>query len=402
MPITDYNTNPDLNIQINGINIGEGCLPGNVNNAIRQVMADVRAFYNTSGGGVVVPATESVKGIVELATAAETTAGTDATRAVHPAGLKAAIAAGTAKSAGTADALATARTIALSGLATGTATAFDGGANISIPVTAVSQANKLAAARTIAVSGGATGTATAFDGSANISIPVTELDVGKATAGILAATRGGTGRADGKADGLATARTIAVSGGATGSATAFDGSANISIPVTALDVSKATAGILAATRGGTGRADGKADALATARTIGLSGGATGTATAFDGGANITIPVTGLDVSKATAGVLDATRGGTGRSTGAAPMPVTTEGAVGEWKLVANSKSKITLPAGGTWAWLGFGIISFWGGEDAPTSALGSVNAGISAGGTVLPASGGWGNLNGYALCWRIA
>lgn len=33
-------------------------------------------------------ATETAKGIVELATAAETTAGTDATRAVHPAGLK--------------------------------------------------------------------------------------------------------------------------------------------------------------------------------------------------------------------------------------------------------------------------------------------------------------------------
>ena len=75
-PISDYNTNPDLNTQINSIAIGEGCLPGNVNNAIRQVMADVRAFYNTSGGGVVVPATESVKGIVEFATAAETTAGT--------------------------------------------------------------------------------------------------------------------------------------------------------------------------------------------------------------------------------------------------------------------------------------------------------------------------------------
>jgi hypothetical protein len=33
-------------------------------------------------------ATEAVKGIVELATAAETTTGTDNTRAVHPAGLK--------------------------------------------------------------------------------------------------------------------------------------------------------------------------------------------------------------------------------------------------------------------------------------------------------------------------
>ncbi len=33
-------------------------------------------------------ATETAAGIVELATAAETTTGTDATRAVHPAGLK--------------------------------------------------------------------------------------------------------------------------------------------------------------------------------------------------------------------------------------------------------------------------------------------------------------------------
>ena len=40
---------------------------------------------------VVPDSTETVKGIVELATAAETTAGTDNTRAVHPAGLKAAL-----------------------------------------------------------------------------------------------------------------------------------------------------------------------------------------------------------------------------------------------------------------------------------------------------------------------
>ena len=37
--------------------------------------------------------------------------------------------------------------------------------------------------------------------------------------------------------------------------------------------------------------------LNTARTIGLSGGATGTATSFDGTANITIPVTSLDATK---------------------------------------------------------------------------------------------------------
>lgn len=56
---------------------------------------------------------------------------------------------------------------------------------------------------------------------------------------------------------------------------------------------------------------GKAEKLYTERTIALSGGATGTATGFDGSANITIPVTGLDMSKATAGTLPVARGGTG-------------------------------------------------------------------------------------------
>lgn len=55
--------------------------------------------------------------------------------------------------------------------------------------------------------------------------------------------------------------------------------------------------------------------LATARTIGISGGATGTATSFNGSANITIPVTALDMSKATAGTLPVARGGTGNTTG---------------------------------------------------------------------------------------
>ena len=40
---------------------------------------------------------------------------------------------------------------------------------------AATSANKLATARTIAISGGATGTATSFDGSANISIPITSV-----------------------------------------------------------------------------------------------------------------------------------------------------------------------------------------------------------------------------------
>ncbi len=43
--------------------------------------------------------------------------------------------------------------------------------------------------RTIAISGGATGTATQFDGSANITIPITEVDAAKITKGIIPAER---------------------------------------------------------------------------------------------------------------------------------------------------------------------------------------------------------------------
>lgn len=47
------------------------------------------AVGSSEGGGSVVDATTSVKGIVELATTAETTTGTDTVRAVTPAGVKA-------------------------------------------------------------------------------------------------------------------------------------------------------------------------------------------------------------------------------------------------------------------------------------------------------------------------
>ena len=42
MPIKYYSTDPDLNVQISGINIAEGCPPSGINNAIRQLMADVK------------------------------------------------------------------------------------------------------------------------------------------------------------------------------------------------------------------------------------------------------------------------------------------------------------------------------------------------------------------------
>ena len=42
MAVKDYKTNPDENTTISDINIAEGCPPSGINNAIRQLMADVK------------------------------------------------------------------------------------------------------------------------------------------------------------------------------------------------------------------------------------------------------------------------------------------------------------------------------------------------------------------------
>lgn len=97
----------------------------------------------------------------------------------------------------------------------------------------VPTATKLQDTRNIALTGAVTGN-TNFDGSGNVNLPTTlaNLDASKITSGTLPVARGGTGRTDGKAVALATARTIALTGDVTGSA-AFDGNTNVSITATA-------------------------------------------------------------------------------------------------------------------------------------------------------------------------
>lgn len=50
MPISDYSTTADNNISISSINIAEGCMPSNVNNAIRQLMADLAQYIQYNPG----------------------------------------------------------------------------------------------------------------------------------------------------------------------------------------------------------------------------------------------------------------------------------------------------------------------------------------------------------------
>lgn len=212
---------------------------------------------------------------------------------------------GTASSltSGAATKWATARTLAASGDATGSTT-FDGSANASLTLTLAASgvtagtygsanalptfsvdakgrltsagtvavgnaatATKLATARTIATTGDATGSGS-FDGSANLSMALT-LAASGVTAGnygnanavptftvdakgrVSAAGEVALGNAA-TATKLATTRLFSVTGGATAGGVSFDGSGNVALNVTALDVSKATAGTLPVARGGTG------------------------------------------------------------------------------------------------------------------------------------------------------
>lgn len=50
MPIADYSTTPASNTTINGINIAEGCNPSGINDAIRQMMADIKTDAVTLTG----------------------------------------------------------------------------------------------------------------------------------------------------------------------------------------------------------------------------------------------------------------------------------------------------------------------------------------------------------------
>lgn len=131
--------------------------------------------------------------------------------------------------------LATARTIALTGDGTASVS-FDGSKNVS-------------GALTLAASGVAAGTV----GAAS-EIPVITVDA-KGRVTVLGKVAVGNAATATK---LAGARLFSMSGGATAGGASFDGSGNVNLVVTALDVSKVTAGILPVSRGGTGLATAQA------------------------------------------------------------------------------------------------------------------------------------------------
>lgn len=306
-----------------------------------------------SNTGVSYPqATELKMGVMEIATSEEATIGADHSRSITPKTLRQEILTrlGKTETAVAASKWSASRKVTLSGDATGFVS-FDGSGDVILDLSVVDNshahtianvsglqtaldgklplagnaatATKLVTARTIALNGGATGTATAFDGSANISISVTGLDATKMTGtlpdaclngtytGINITGNAGTASAAVK---LQTARTI--------NGVSFDGSANIMAePYVEQDLSTAairyltfvdssTAGyqrlnldtnlsynpstntLSTSITGNAGTATTATSAAkwATSRTLTLTGGATGSAS-FDGSGNFSLAVT---------------------------------------------------------------------------------------------------------------
>lgn len=262
------------------------------NGTVKSPSADTAGTYwkklvnadGTLNVPVINDASTTVKGIVELATSAETKALTDATRAVTPSSLNGLLS--------LSPAALTVPKADSSGKLTGWINALkdsDGRVNISIK----GSAPTLQTARTVRVALGST-SAASFDGSTNITPGVS---------GTLGVANGGTGQTNldavtvGKAKALNTARTVRTNLATTATAS-FDGTANIVPGVT---------GTLPVTNGGTGQTNldavtvGKAKALNTARNIQTNLAST-SAASFNGTANVTPGVTG---------VLPISNGGTG-------------------------------------------------------------------------------------------
>ena len=70
--LSEFSSTPGDNTDIGGINIGEGCPPSNINDAIRQNMADLKDFIDGSSGDTITTAKI-------VATTAEILSGADVT-----------------------------------------------------------------------------------------------------------------------------------------------------------------------------------------------------------------------------------------------------------------------------------------------------------------------------------
>jgi hypothetical protein len=86
--------------------------------------------------------------------------------------------------------------------------------------------------------------------------------------------------------------------------------------------------------------------------------------------------------------------------GLAPLPQTAAG-VGQWvSVISAANGAVSLPAGGTWAYMAWILNNTTGAMFAPGAVASGILVGIAAGGTQLIA--GQASFYAQALAWRIA
>jgi len=81
--ISEFDVNPDNNTDINNINIAEGCAPSGINNAIRQLMSDLKAFQTGADGDPFNGAVNGTVGATTPATGAFTTLSASSTATLN-------------------------------------------------------------------------------------------------------------------------------------------------------------------------------------------------------------------------------------------------------------------------------------------------------------------------------
>ena len=176
--ISEYSSTPSNNTDVNGINIAEGCAPSGINNAIRQVMADLKDFQTgakgdplTVGGNLAVTGTSAFTGAVTAPTPTTTDNSTNVATTAFVANKIAASTSGLADPGGSGIVARTATTGAT------VARTIAGGTGIS-----VTNGNGVSGNPTIALSGGVV---TAFNGATGAVTGVASVDGSTGSSGAV-------------------------------------------------------------------------------------------------------------------------------------------------------------------------------------------------------------------------
>jgi hypothetical protein len=179
---------------------------------------------------------------------------------------------------------------------------YNNGTNV---VDAITHLTSLTLASALPITSGGTGSNAGINASVNVFgvLPVANGGTGSNSATFSGANITALNASNVSTGTLANARTTATNVNGASTIVARDASGNFIANTITANVTGNLTGTAA-----------NATILQTTRTIAISGGATGTATNFNGSANITIPVTGLNVSTADSGILAVARGGTGVNT----------------------------------------------------------------------------------------